>query len=219
MSKRSNKLILTVVVVGVLAGVLFMLRDNVIKPNSSAGPQPGQSPIGGPMGGPMSGPSTNSEDSKQFQKLHQYSLQLMKLVKNIGRIDNEAQAALTPAQAKSVLAVLEPLRELKSLDESAAKDAIKALEGILTDKQRYAISTLPSDSQFKKNSQQMAPPAAGPMPSGPMPSGPPSGGRPGPMGDGFNPLNVPPGGPAGHGKAGDINKLFDDLKKKCENNN
>lgn len=210
MSKKSSGLVLTVVVICVFAGAFFIFKDKIIKQNSPAGPMLGQPPMGGPMGAPMGGPAGNSEDFKQFQKLHQYTFQLMKLIRNIGRLDNETKEALTPTQAKNILAVLDPLRKLKSLDESTAKDAIKAMQAVLTDKQRSAISTLPSEDPFKRNNKQMGPPP----PGGPMPSGPPPGGSPGLMGSEFNPLSIPPEGPGGQGRPGGMEKIFDDLKKK-----
>lgn len=162
-------------------------------------------PYGPPPGGPMGNPA----DFAAFQKEHRYALQLMKLAGNIGRLEESGKSALTKTQAKKVLGVLQPLRKLKTLDETSAKKGIKALQGILTDKQRTAISALPAEHKFR----QGVPPSSGMRPSGPRPAGPPPSQNSNAMKN-FNPLNPKSGMHMGHRSPDRMYKLFDDLKKK-----
>lgn len=162
------------------------------------------------MGGPPGGFGRFGE----FQKQHQYAFELTRLVRSIGRLEQDKKNALNPKQAKSVLAVLQPLRKRTNLDEAAAKKGLNAVQSVLTNKQRAAISALPPEHPFRRN---------GPPPSGPRPGerregrpgfGPPPG--PGPRFDmkSFNPLNPPAFGPPNQQRSGGMNKVFDDLKKK-----
>jgi hypothetical protein len=195
MKRTSNKLMLGALAVIVLASGFLALKDHLGK---SASP-----PSGFPMGGPPGGPGQSAD----FQKSHRYTFQLMRLVGNIGRLDNESKTPLTPAQAKALLAILQPLRERESLDQPAAKEAVKALQAVLTDEQRAAIGAMPPEHQFRQGG-----PPPGPPP-GSRPSGPPPNMSRKPMED-FNPLNPPAGGPPGRPGGGGMDKLFDDLQKK-----
>ena len=201
--KGPNKIILAAVALIVVAGVIFAIMGHRGRPQGVGGPpMPGQS-TAGPMGGPPGDPTQTAD----FQKTHKYTIQLMKLLVNVGRMEDAGKATLTPAQAKSLLKIVQPLREQKSLEEEAARKAVVEVQTVLTDDQRSAISVLPAERQM----QQAAPPQ-GPPPSG-GPSGPPPamGGKPN---DGFNPLSAPPGGPGGSHRTGPIEKLFNDLKSR-----
>ena len=131
------------------------------------------------MGGPPGGPGGFAD----FQKSHKYAFQLARLAGNIERLRDEGKAALAPSQAKAVLAILQPLRARESLDETAAREALKKLQHVLTDEQRAAINSMPPpEHQFRQ----------GGPPPGPPRSGPPPGPNPRAM-KGFNPLKQPPG--------------------------
>jgi hypothetical protein len=215
MNKRSRELCFTILALVVLTGGFFALKPRVM-PGSNAHPGPAGCQMRGSMGGPPGGPGGFEE----MQKAHKYAFQLMRLAGSIGRLEESGRAPLTSAQAKSMLAVLNPLRERDSLDEAAAKDAVVALQDILTDKQRAVISALPAEHQFRRGGP---PPGSPPQGQGPPPGPPPSGG-PGSMA-GFNPLNPPEGGAGGpqrpgggpggpQGPGGGLDKLFDDLRIK-----
>ncbi|MCE5197950.1 MAG: hypothetical protein ABFD54_06720 [Armatimonadota bacterium] len=201
--KPSGKLIIGLVVLVAIAGGLVALKSNrrtvsVVQPTA-----------GGPMGGPMGSPMGDPGQFAELQKSHQYAFQLMKLVGNIGRLESDGKSGLTPQQAKAVLAVLQPLRKRESLDETSAKEAMKALQAVLTDKQRSAISALPPEHKFHRGSTPPGPPPTG------TPSGPPPAGGPKAM-KGFNPLNPPAGGPMGQPAGKGVERLFENLEKKSK---
>jgi len=185
--KSIYKSILCAAMMLIVAGML-----HAAQPTPPLGPPPGEGPMG---------------NSAEFQKAHRYAFQLMRLVGNIGRLESTDKSTLTSVQAKKVLAVLQPLGKLKSLDEPAAKKGIKALQDILTDKQRSVISALPPEHQFRQG---------GPPPPGPRPFGPPPKPNPKELKN-FNPLNPPAGMRMGHKGPDMLKKLFDDLKKKSGN--
>ena len=191
MKRQTIMFLVAIAALAVLAGGFFILKGRANRQASPVGFQQGQPPPDGPG------------QFKEFRKSHQYAFQLMRLVGNIGRLEKENKNPLTQAQAKAILAILQPLRKQASLDETAAKDVIKALQAILTDKQRTSISALPPKRQFRRGSPSQGPP----------PSGPPPNPNQRPMG-GFNPLNPPTGGPMGQSGVTEVDKLLDVLKKK-----
>lgn len=193
-----------VVVLIVLLGGFFLYKDKLGGESSRQSvPQVSTANAsGGAMGG--------SGRSAEFEKSHKYALQLVKLIGSVGRLEEAGKDTLTPAQARSVLSILQPLREQDSLDEPTAREAVKSLQDVLTDKQRAAINALPAEKQFRR-----AGPPQGAL-AGKRPSGPPPGaGGPGGMKN-FNPLSQPAGGPEDKQRNGGMDKLFDSLKKKRE---
>lgn len=213
MMKTSGKLILGAVVVLAAAGGFFAMKSHQSMPGAPAGS----------VSGPPMGAQGDDAQFTAFKKSHRYTMQLVKLVDDIGHLESDGKAALTPAQAKSALVVLEPLHRQKTLDENGAKEAVKSLRAILTEQQYAVISSLPSESQFRKDGPSAGPMPGGPMPGGPMPAGArPAGDRPAgpppnmgkmPMKD-FNPLNIPNGGPGSKKGSSALDKLIDDLKSK-----
>lgn len=206
MNKRTSSLIIIIgmILAVVLAAGVLALTGQFGKGASSRG-----SRIGPPPGGPgmMGGPPGQFAE---MQKMHKYAFQLVRLVENIGRLEENGKAPLTSAQAKSVLAVLKPLRESDSLEEASARDAVTAMRGILTDKQYSVISAFPPERQFRRN----GPPPSGRGPMGPPPNGgSPPNGAPRSMEE-FNPLNGPPGPIPDQQGPGGLDKVFDDLQKK-----
>jgi hypothetical protein len=163
-----------------------------------------QSPGQG-MGRIPGGPGGPGRPDSNFQKTNQYTSQFMRLINNIGRLEKDKKAALTPVQAKKILSVLQPLRSSDSLEESQAKKAFKSIQSLLTDTQKKAIRAMPAEHQFRKNT---------PPPAGPRPDGPPPSMKPGKM-RGFNPLSSVHRGPTPPG--GDrIDSIFKALEKKSK---
>lgn len=192
--KRYGKLMAFAVVLVVLAGGLYALRSRLGGTSSAGGMPQGGTPPGAPMGGPPGG--------ADFEKSHKYAMQLMRLLNDIGRLDDEGKLPLTGQQAKAALAILKPLRERDSLEETACRQALKDLRAVLTDDQRTAIGALPPEPRFRQG---------GPPPGGaPPPGGPPDSGRT----RQFNPLNPPEGGPSDRERPDGSGRLFDDLEKK-----
>lgn len=206
MKKQSSALFLGIIVLVVVAGGLYVMKGRYAsQASSSAVTGPPQAGAAGSSGGPSS--------FADMQKEHKYGFQLMKLTMNIERLEDEHKAELTPQQAKAILAILQPLREEKNLEESAASDAVTKIQDVLTDSQRAAISALPTDSGFHKAPAGMSPGGPSGAPQG-APAGPPPGGAGARQMDGFNPLNPPQGGPEGNRRGGKMNGLFKDLEKK-----
>lgn len=220
MSRTGTSVIIAAVVVAIAGGVFYALRGGTAKSPAGvpAGAPAAGVPGGAPMGGAPGGPPGGAGMGKDFQRQHQYTLQLVRLVNNIGRMESSGKAPLTQAQAKSILAVLQPLRQHSSLDETAAKDGLKALQAVLTDKQRSAIAVLPAEHPFRQGPSGgpgAQPPAGGPGGQpGPQPAGPPPGSGPQEMKE-FNPLNPPAGGPEGPQGAEGPASVFQQLQKKA----
>jgi len=106
-------------------------------------PSTGQTGQSGQNAGPDAGnPGARQEQFAQFQEQHKYTMQLSGLVRNIGRMEQEGQYKLTPAQAKQILGILQPLRTQPKLTQDEAKDTIRALQQVLTMNQRTEVGKL-----------------------------------------------------------------------------
>lgn len=90
------------------------------------------------------GYAQNQEPSQfdQFRERHKYTFQLMSMVRNISEIDKDPKYTLTQAQAKQVLAVLEPLRSKPKLTQDQAKETLKALKKVFTVNQLNAMARI-----------------------------------------------------------------------------
>ncbi|HEY3416385.1 MAG TPA: hypothetical protein VGM23_05830 [Armatimonadota bacterium] len=113
---------------------------------------------------------------------------LVRLFTGLGQLDGE-QAPLTAAQAKSILAIMTPLRDQPSLTPAQAEQAQKNIEAVLTTPQRDALARVPTPGPPSGR------PIGGPPPTPPAgenaPTGPPSGdGRPGGGMERMNPFNT-----------------------------
>lgn len=163
-------------------------------------------------GGPQSGPFA------QFREEHKFTFQLSQMVRHIGEIDKDPKHALTPAQAKQVLAVLKPLRTQPKLTQDQAKQALKDLKRVFTVDQLNAMA--------KIKSPQRRPGMGGPGgPGGPGGQGRPGGGMQGnrPRFDmnamkNFNPFNpkVDKSDQRSVDRAKRMNDMFSDLEKKAK---
>ena len=210
-------LIIGIAALVVVAGVLYALNHGA----GESAPAPGVG-MGAPNGAPAGGPSGGSGQFAEFQKTHRYTMQMMKLLGNIGRLEEGGKEPLSVEQAKSILAIVDPLRKQATLDETSAKKAFLALQAVLTDAQRTAISQLPAENRFRQGNRPPGPPPGGGQPSGPH-SGAPFGPGAGAV-KGLNPLNPPAPlggiraakGPADRQGPGGFDKLFADLKSKSE---
>ena len=103
--------------------------NNAASNQSSAGSQPGG---GGAMGGQFA----------QFREAHKFTFQLTSMVGNIAQLDTDGVAPLTPAQAKTMLGILTPLRTKASLTQDEAKETLKALKQVLTEQQLTEIGKM-----------------------------------------------------------------------------
>jgi len=114
----------------------------------AAGRQPGQGR--GPRG-----------DRPRDPALHA-KFTLMRVFRNIGRLEDEGRSPLTPVQAKAILAIMTPLRAQEKLTATQAADVLAKLEAQLTTAQRDAIAQM--------RGRRPGGGAGGPRPEGPPPA-------------------------------------------------
>jgi len=79
---------------------------------------------------------------QQFRDEHKNTFALMSRVGKIARLEKEQKAPLTAEQAKSLLAVLQPLRSQPTLTQDQAKEALKQVNAVLTDTQLTEIGKM-----------------------------------------------------------------------------
>lgn len=78
----------------------------------------------------------------QMREKYKYTFQLMSMVRHIEEIDKEPKYKLTQAQAKQVLAVLQPLRSKPKLTQDQAKEVLKGLKKPFTVTQLNAMAKI-----------------------------------------------------------------------------
>ena len=195
MMKKNKKLIVCIAAVVVAAGY-FVFRDHSSAPAGQYAAQGGM-------------PTGDSTQIKKIKKLHPYTYQLVNLISSIERLEEEREYAINPKQAKPMLAVLDSLKSQPTLSEDQASQTITKLESIITDKQRWAIATLPSDSQFHRQAVQVPP-----MPNAKQRPGGPPAGMAGKAIENSNPFYTQGGGRPGPGGHSRLDKLMDGLKGK-----
>ncbi|MCE5315676.1 MAG: hypothetical protein ABFD49_09755 [Armatimonadota bacterium] len=192
MKSRSFIIMLVVLaVISTVAGVALALRQaNQPDPlNPQMMPQSAGSlaPMGGPPGG------GDMQSPAQMQEQQKYTFMLVRMVNDMAHISDK----FTSGQAKSILAIMKPIREQSNLTKDQAKDAIRQLQDVLTDEQRNLIAQ--QSGQQPMGGQAGLPSRMPQQPQGgsPAPGGPPMGGQ-GAM-ENFNPFagstNAPQGAP------------------------
>lgn len=202
-------------------------RADAKKPAGTPMPtQPKSVAKGQPQGPPPNG-------NKPAPPRREYTFQLTHTVRNIGEIEKDSKHALTPAQAKQVLAIMKPLRSSPKLTEETAGNAFKSLKRVFTAGQLNAMSRLSPNFPGGGRQGQGGPPPGADGPGGPPPRGQDRmrpggpGGRPpgangqrpdGPQMMDFNPFYSK--APADNDRAADMvkrmNDLFAALEKKAK---
>ncbi len=201
----------------IILGAGSVVLNGCSSQSSSAG---GGTPPNGGGGMPGGG---GGGFAAMFQA-HRNAFQLMHFLNNIATLEAGTKDTLTPAQAKSILGIIQPLRNKPTLEEADAKTALDGIQKILTPAQLNDIKSFPAPQRFGGGRPGGGGPGGmrpgGPPPGGMMGGGPRAGGAPGGrpmMGGGpprnFNPLNPPKGMPARPGRV-DINKLIQELTTK-----
>jgi hypothetical protein len=79
-----------------------------------------------------------------MREKYKYTFQLMTMVRHIGEINKDKKYTLTPAQAKSVLAVLKPWRSKPKMTQDQAKGISKSLKKVFTADQLNAMARIKS---------------------------------------------------------------------------
>lgn len=148
---------------------------------TSVAKQPGsasskmKAPVANPPG--KLGMQTMESGQKNRRKMPsamRSSFELMRTVMEISRLEESKKDSITSSQAKAILAVINPLRSKKTLNETQAKTAASKLNAILTASQKKAISELPRMGMRRPEGQKGEQQPSGTPPSGDArPSGPP----------------------------------------------
>jgi len=103
-----------------------------------------------------------TSQTNPMREKYKYTFQLMQMVGHISDIDKDKKYTLTPTQAKSVLAVLKPLRTQPKLTQDQAKTVLVKLKKPLTATQLNAMARIkPKVQQHRPNGGQGGPPRQG----------------------------------------------------------
>jgi hypothetical protein len=202
-----KRIVLPIVVVVVIVVVaVVMMRKG---PAGTPGAVVNQGQVGG-VGGQGGGGQMS-----QFREAHKYTFMLTRMASNIGRLDVETDAPLSAEQAKSILAVLTPLKTKPTLTQDEAKDIMMKLKATLTAKQLTEIGKMKQpDHRFRSANQGGG--SGGP---GSGPGGTPRADRPrfdpSAMKD-FNPFNPPKDSPMAGRSSKRLNALFTALEAKAK---
>jgi len=121
------------------------------------------------------------EEFRKWREAHRYTFQLTSTLRGLEVLDRDAKTKLTPAQAKKILAVLQPLRNEPKLTQDKAKNALKQIKAVLTVNQLNALARYEADRRNRRGG-----PGGGGM-----------GMRPGGMGGPGGAPGARPGGPGG----------------------
>jgi hypothetical protein len=168
-------------------GGMALLAIAMAAPRPAAAQVPGGGPGGGPPGGNMAA-------FQKFREQHKYTFQLTRMLRGLGELDKDSATALTPTQAKGVLAVLKPWQTKPKMTQDDAKNVMKGVKKVLTARQLNALSRV-QDRGFGGGGR------GGPGGGGPPGGAPGGGGFGGPPGGG-PPGGGPPGGFRGAGGGG-----------------
>ena len=205
-------------------------QAGVEAPQTSRGPA-------GPLPGGTPADSTRATSSRgSFGESFRATFGLMRTFQGLGTLEEEGKAPLTAAQAKSILALLEPLRSQKSLTPAGATSTRERLEALLTPAQQGALEEIGQrrPSGGRRNVGAGGPGGPGPTGGGPGGAGPAgsagpfggAGGRQRPAGGGesrppgvgmenMNPFNLDSDNPMAQRMSERIEAVFDALKAKA----
>ena len=105
-----------------------------------------------------------SSQRNDFREKYKYTFQLMQMAGHMEEINKDKKYTLTSAQAKSVLAVLKPLRTQPKLTQDQAKSVLLKLKKPLTATQLNAMARIKPKVQQRRPSGQGAPGGQGNRP-------------------------------------------------------
>jgi hypothetical protein len=138
-----------------------------------------QAPGGGPGGGGGMPPAM-----QKFMEQTKYKRQMRQQLRAVAEINRNPNTALSPAQAKQLLAVLRPWTSKPKMTEEDAKGIMRSVKKVMTPRQLTALGNVK------------------PQRGGGFGGGRPGGGPGGPGGGGFGRAGGPGGGPGGPGGGG-----------------
>jgi hypothetical protein len=135
----------SVVVAAIVATVAFAgCGKKAAQTTVASSPTAAQAPGGGGFGA-----------MAQFREAHKYTFLLTRMVSNIGKLDTETEAPLTQAQAKGILAVLEPLQKQPKMTQDEAKATAGKLKMLLTEKQLTEMGKMKQPQRPQGQGQRM----------------------------------------------------------------
>jgi hypothetical protein len=130
---------------------------------------------------------------QKFRDQHKFHFQVGNMInRGFPELEKDKATAVTPAQAKQILAALEPWKTKSKMTADEAKGLIKSIQKPLTEKQRAVLAKLP-----QRGFGGGRPPGGGGGPGGAGPGG--QGGSQGARQGG--------GGGGGGGRGFDINQM------------
>lgn len=118
------------------------------------------------------------EEFRKWREAHKYTFQLTSTLRGLEMLDKDAKTKLTPAQAKKILAVLQPLRNKPKMTQDDAKNALKQIKAALTVNQLNALARFEAERRNRRGGPGGGPGGGG-MGMRPGDRGGPSGGAPG----------------------------------------
>lgn len=132
------------------------------------------------------------EAFRKWREQHKYTFQLTSTLRAVDQgLDQNPKTKLTAAQAKKILAVLQPLRNKSKMTQDEAKDALKKIKAALTVDQLNALARYEQERRNRRG----GPGGFGGGGMGMRPGGPGGPGGPGAPGA----PGARPGGPGGPG--------------------
>ncbi len=167
------------------AGVLVMVLSSVA---AIAQPPPG-------AGGFQMTPEMQRrmEEFRKWREAHRYTFQLTSTLRGLEELDKDQKTRLTPAQAKKILAVLQPLRNKPKMTQDDAKNALKQIKAALNVTQLNALARIEAERRNRRGGP--GGPGGGGMGMRPGGPGGAPGGAPGARPGGN--AGARPGGPGG----------------------
>ncbi|GIV14909.1 MAG: hypothetical protein KatS3mg022_0344 [Armatimonadota bacterium] len=114
---------------------------------------------------------------RKWREAHKYTFQLTSTLRALEEIDKDPRTKLTPAQAKKILAVLQPYRNKPKMTQDDAKNALKGIKAALNVNQLNAIARIEAERRNRRGG--FGGPGGGGMGMRPGAPGGPPGGAPG----------------------------------------
>jgi hypothetical protein len=165
-------------------------------------------------GDAQSGMLQRMQRMSQFRDEHKFTFQLLRITNGVRRLDTPPAPALSAAQARAILATLQPLRTRLTLSQDEAKSAVLAIQRTLTVEQRTVIA---QQGERRRQSGMMPGRGAGGSGGSGGPrsaSGQPPAFDPEAMKD-FNPLASEGATPSPFGRGSNANGLFPFLEARA----
>lgn len=90
------------------------------------------------------------EEFRKWREAHKYTFQLTSTLRGLKMLDRDAKTKLTPAQAKKILAVLQPLRNKPKVTQDDSKNALKQIKAALTVNQLNALARFEAERRNRR---------------------------------------------------------------------